>query len=519
MNFNLAVIGFGVIGTETIDTIQQKLKIPLSKKKFKIAIVERNFQNVPGGVAYSLINSKYGFFNNPLRLSHPDFIKWINIKKNRKLLVSFINNNPNYNLKNWLSVNRNKLNSKKVHNEIYFPRLIYSFYLKDKILSCIEKSNRSRIIVKFYKGNICKIIPNKSNKLISKNNLTEFKLIKKKHDLTFLKKKLYTNNIYSKNIIVGNGLVPPRKIPVQEDKKNINYIWDFYTNGGTSNLKKKINHLLKYNNNLNIIFIGNKAGLLENLIELRKLILIKKKNINLVSISNSSSSLEKAELSKNFKKYKFTYFTNIKIKKITKAEKILKFLILEFNKALEKKFNKYDVWTEILSKKFLNKCYDNLSEKEKNFYNNTIFPKIRNLTRYTFPETVNAMNELKSSKKLKNIKGSVKKIIKKSNCIYVETNTGYEIKGDILVNVSGPTKIDQVNKEDNLILSLKDISKSYDTTGFNVNRNFLLKNSIFLPGVISNNFNPYRQTIIKAITNNVKKVCKNIIKEYKNNHG
>ena len=128
------------------------------------------------------------------------------------------------------------------------------------------------------------------------------------------------------------------------------------------------------------------------------------------------------------------------------------------------------------------------------------------------------MNELKFSKKLKNIKGSVKKIVKKSNCIYVETNTGSKIKTDILVNVSGPAKIYNVNKEDALIFSLKNISKSYDTTGFNVNRNYLLKNSIFLPGVISNSFNPYRQTIIKAITNNVKKVCKNIIKEYKKNH-
>ena len=49
------------------------------------------------------------------------------------------------------------------------------------------------------------------------------------------------------------------------------------------------------------------------------------------------------------------------------------------------------------------------------------------MTRYTFPET-SAMNELKFSKKLKNIKSSVKKIVKKSNCIYVETNSGSKIK-------------------------------------------------------------------------------------------
>tara|TARA_B100001964_G_C13879925_1_gene442463 strand:- start:409 stop:597 length:189 start_codon:yes stop_codon:yes gene_type:complete len=62
MNFNLAVIGFGVIGTETIDAIHKKLINSPNKKKFKIAIIERNFHNVPGGVAYSVNNSKYGFF-------------------------------------------------------------------------------------------------------------------------------------------------------------------------------------------------------------------------------------------------------------------------------------------------------------------------------------------------------------------------------------------------------------------------------------------------------------------------
>ena len=36
MNFNLAVIGFGVIGTETLDTIHKQLKILLVKKSLKL---------------------------------------------------------------------------------------------------------------------------------------------------------------------------------------------------------------------------------------------------------------------------------------------------------------------------------------------------------------------------------------------------------------------------------------------------------------------------------------------------
>ena len=51
----------------------------------------------------------------------------------------------------------------------------------------------------------------------------------------------------------------------------INYIWDFYTEGSTSMLLKKI---LKFPRQKKIIvyFIGYKAGLLESLPELKKTI-------------------------------------------------------------------------------------------------------------------------------------------------------------------------------------------------------------------------------------------------------
>ena len=61
---------------------QKKKKL----KKIKIAVIEKNLDNIPGGVAYSIKNSKFGFFNNPLRLSHPDFIKWFNFYINKKIL-------------------------------------------------------------------------------------------------------------------------------------------------------------------------------------------------------------------------------------------------------------------------------------------------------------------------------------------------------------------------------------------------------------------------------------------------
>ena len=52
--------------------------------KIRIAIIDKDLKNIPGGIAYSLEKSKYGFFNNPLRLSHPEFKKWINKPKNFK---------------------------------------------------------------------------------------------------------------------------------------------------------------------------------------------------------------------------------------------------------------------------------------------------------------------------------------------------------------------------------------------------------------------------------------------------
>ena len=80
MLFDLAIIGFGVIGVETLNGIKKNLLLRKNKNKnkIKIAIIEKKLTNIPGGVAYSQESSKFGYFNNPLRLSHPDFIKWFN---------------------------------------------------------------------------------------------------------------------------------------------------------------------------------------------------------------------------------------------------------------------------------------------------------------------------------------------------------------------------------------------------------------------------------------------------------
>ena len=135
MHFDITIIGYGVIGTETLFKITEKFN---KKQKLKIAIIEKNLNHIPGGVAYSKNSSKFGFFNNPLRLSNLEFVKWIKKKKNLIRLSKFISSNKDFNLNNWLQ-DSNILNKKvKDFNELYLPRLSYSFFLEDKIKSTLE---------------------------------------------------------------------------------------------------------------------------------------------------------------------------------------------------------------------------------------------------------------------------------------------------------------------------------------------------------------------------------------------
>ena len=195
--------------------------------------------------------------------------------------------------------------------------------------------------------------------------------------------------------------------------QNNNYIWDFYSTGGTNNLIKKINYISKIKKNISIIFIGNKAGLLETMQEIEKLIKENKFKINITCISKSTQTLQKAQNSTKFATFRFKYLTNKNINKIKKAEQILNLLQKEFKIAVLNGFNKYDVWTQVLTKEIMSICYNRLNVNEKKNYNFSIFPKIRNITRYTYPDTVSAKNRLERANKIKFIKDKVTKIIKK----------------------------------------------------------------------------------------------------------
>ena len=58
MKYDLAIIGFGVIGVESLHKITEKIN---KSKQFNIAVIEKDLKNIPGGVAYSKLNSKFGF--------------------------------------------------------------------------------------------------------------------------------------------------------------------------------------------------------------------------------------------------------------------------------------------------------------------------------------------------------------------------------------------------------------------------------------------------------------------------
>ena len=139
MLFDFTIIGFGVIGVQTLVGVKKILLQNKNKNKIKIAIIEKNPKNIPGGVAYSQENSKFGYFNNPLRLSHPEFIKWFNLSDSKKKLLEFSKNNPSYNLSTWILKNETTLKKKyNDYKEIYLPRIIYSFFLKDKIIEFLD---------------------------------------------------------------------------------------------------------------------------------------------------------------------------------------------------------------------------------------------------------------------------------------------------------------------------------------------------------------------------------------------
>ena len=296
MRFSHVSIGGGITGVETIistfKNIKKKIKKSrrIKKKKIIFTIIDKDPENIPGGVAYGFKKSQFGYFNNPIRLTPNDFTKWLSKKENKKKIIKYLNLYGGYTGKEWIKKNINILFSSKVENinELYIPRAIANLWMEEKLLwliSEINKMNKNNLIkfeLKFLKGEVVAIqkFTNSYNKIVFKHNYYEtlkYKIINNSlKKINFEKDKIGKGPVFSITQNIGLGLPPPKQLATVRAKKNKYYIWDFYSQGSTSSLINKILTLSKIKKKIKIYFVGFKAGLLESLPELERI--IKKKN-------------------------------------------------------------------------------------------------------------------------------------------------------------------------------------------------------------------------------------------------
>jgi len=544
MHFAHISIGGGIVGVETVistfDNICSSLKKEnnrqnLKGKKFSFAIVDTKPENIPGGVAYGFKNSQYGYFNNPLRLSPDHLKKWISLKNNKKKIILYIKKYGGFAGKIWLRKNLDNINSKnkKKFMEIYFPRVLANFWMEEKLLLLLKKmekfSKKFSIFfeIKFIKGNVISIRNNTEKYAEISFEDNKYEILELEINKNDLKKINFKNNstlkngsIYSITQCVSLGLPPPKELATIRSRNHKNYIRDFYYSGSTANLINKLLSIIKTQGKKKIIiyFIGYKAGLLEPLPELKNIIKKYKISTKIICSSSDLLGMQKAQGSLKKKVYKLNKLNAKNLMKIKTAKKLFSSILTEFEIAKNQGYNKYDAWTEILNNEILNKCIKNFNHTEKNLYKNIIFHKIRAITRFTYPTTIEARDELISSGILKARKETVKNVDTFKNKLFVSVNdTDNNQKKyfcDLVINVSGPLSVLKLKNEWPIIDSIKKNNGKIITSGFIVNDNFELINNknIYLPGYLANGFNPARKTIIKAILENSHKTGKSIAK-------
>ena len=533
MHFSHISIGGGITGLETIisafTNIQRQLK---KSKKIIFAIIDKNPENIPGGVAYGFKISQFGYFNNPIRLSPVQFTKWLIKKENKKKIISYLKIHGGYTGKDWINKNMNILYSSKIKqiNELYIPRTIANFWMEQRLLWLISKmkkiSKKNSIIfdLKFFKGEVLAIKNLKDNyhKIIFKNNYCEmlqYKIIKNSFKkIVFEKNKRISEPIFSKTQNIGLGLPPPKQLATTRAQKNNYYIWDFYSQGSTSSLINKILQINKIKKKIRVYFIGYKAGLLESLPELKKIILKKKIKIEIICSSKDLESIQKAKLSLNKKSYKLQVFKKKNLFSIRTAKKLYLSIIKEFELSYSLGYKKYDAWTQILNNKILDKCIKNFSYREKKQYYDFFYNKVRNVTRFTYPETIIAREKLLKMKILKTKKEIVKKVDNLKGQLIVETKSNNNKINkyicDLVINVSGPLNVGTLKNEIPLINDLRKNGAKILSGGFVVNNYFKISGikNIYTPGILARGFNPERKTIIKAILENSQKAGESIAK-------
>tara|TARA_B100001123_G_C15344700_1_gene1036460 strand:+ start:1754 stop:3403 length:1650 start_codon:yes stop_codon:yes gene_type:complete len=545
MYFTHISIGGGIVGIETTISVfnnicfnlkNKKKRLKFKGKKFSFAIIDTKPQNIPGGVAYGFEASQYGYFNNPIRLSPDNLKKWISKKNNKKKIITYLKKHGGFTGKEWLKKNLGILNSSKKNQfmELYFPRVLANFWMEEKLLLLLKKMKKASkkfsvfFEIKFIKGEVISINAREKNitKIFFKKN--KYKILKLKINQNYLKKINFSNigiyqtgSIYSITQSISLGLPPPRELATPKAQHHKNYIRDFYYSGATANLVKKIMPLIKKKakRRFVIYFIGYKAGLLEPLSELKYIVKRFKISAEMICSSPNLLGIQKAQWSLKNKLFRLNMFKSKNLKKIKTGKKLFLYLLKEFQLAEKNGYNKYDAWTSILNKKILNRCIKNFSKSEKNLYKNNIFHKIRSITRFTYPATIEARDDLISSGILKARKENVQRVDLSKNGLFVYVKNFYNKKKkylcDFVINVSGPLSAKNLRNEWPIINSIKKNNGKVISGGFAVKDSFELTNNrnIYLPGYLANGFNPERKTIIKAILENSNIAGKDIAKK------
>ena len=164
----------------------------------------------------------------------------------------------------------------------------------------------------------------------------------------------------------------------------------------------------------------------------------------------------------------------------------------------------------------LDKCIDNFNNAQNNIYSKVYHNKIRNMTRFTYPETIKARDILIERKILTTNKEVVKKVDIYKKKLIVKTNDNKKkLKKylcDIVINVSGPLNVVNIKNEIPIINHLKSKGAKISAGGFLVGSNFNIKGvkNIYTSGILATNFNPDRKTIFNAILKNSKVVGKKV---------
>ena len=91
--------------------------------------------------------------------------------------------------------------------------MIYSFFLKDKIIDFLKLKRRLKIQLKFYKGDVVNLKKKNFYTILPKKKFIFINLNLVKNQIQIKKKKLsFVENLKAEKIIMGTGLVPPKKL-------------------------------------------------------------------------------------------------------------------------------------------------------------------------------------------------------------------------------------------------------------------------------------------------------------------